>query len=1098
MKDPESKSNFIARSWARLSKRKSKKHNLKYMAEEAFEATEDDSKIMQHVKSPSPSKTDDDSPLSSHDKNVSTIEISTGGVYNPYEIPTRHTPDPFVKKMDKLDRFKKSIRKSFRLKPKDKQGLSFSEAKTSKNGSSSSTEKPSAWLPDELSVRNGVCSFAVKYYGQTEVIEGRGINVCEAAMKILLNKKTKPIKAILYVSGDGLRVVGQSNNQGLIVDQTIEKVSFCAPDRNNDAGFCYISRDGTSRRWICHGFMAVKETGERLSHAVGCAFSICLEKKKKREEDAVVASASSPGSSVVTSIIIKPDGSKTITSTPVVPEPVFGHGNKGYQSFRRQMSLTDRYNDPQSAKVTETLPIKNGPSSTTSKPRPLANPALFERQASLRTPESNIAQSFKRLHSLRTELPSRLKNGESSIRNVEPIWEDEEVITFKQSTMAPSISETSDLINLGPPVVPQINLRKEPIPAIPRKPAPEPPTSSRAPPPLPEIHRNPADLWLQEAFLSTLSQNSARNSIRTSVSLTSIENSNSPYNKTKESPTYTPLNCMKDYNPLNDPILPIGITETHIFDSPRSNSLISSNNTTIINNPVSLGYKQFRNSMEYHPFDESEASHSKMTLSASSSLAPRDFPRLNSVQYVPLRESSSSIVDTVVDSRPLDIFGQPVFAQPNNLHVFPFPDTLSPAKVSTTTKSGSPCSLTSSNTQPEDPFDLQWTQLTLKIIFVTFCIQQLPSYLEAYRGLDYNKKLERDLLKNYNRKNRPVKSSDTVIQVAVQLMITHVENVDQKEQTIHLHGQIYSSWKDEYMAWEPSKYNNTQYILMEAYNLWQPALTLTNNAKSSSWNLHLSSVPAIITSDGTVRVTGVFTFYVTCSFDYSNYPYDEQECPIAITEWIYDASKVNLSDSELNAEVIKPLIRLSFDPIRNESKKHSSGWEITDTWKKHLYWGPDGVDEKIPNTVQLDWYWSVLEFGIKLKRHEPYFWSIIMFPTLISIILILISFWTEDIQLAYHLNITTIIFLGLHAWDIISRLPPGNGSVPKIVYLYGTHLSISLATYFLHVLMMHLVQTLPDDEVKFPVKINEIVAFLKGIKIFQIKGISFDPQRLVN
>lgn len=42
--------------------------------------------------------------------------------------------------------------------------------------------------------------------------------------------------------------------------QTIEKVSFCAPDRNYERGFTYICRDGTTRRWMCHGFMANRES----------------------------------------------------------------------------------------------------------------------------------------------------------------------------------------------------------------------------------------------------------------------------------------------------------------------------------------------------------------------------------------------------------------------------------------------------------------------------------------------------------------------------------------------------------------------------------------------------------------------------------------------------------------------------------------------------------------------------------------------------------------------------------------------------------------------------------------------------------------------
>lgn len=94
----------------------------------------------------------------------------------------------------------------------------------------------------------------------------------------------KAVKAVLWVSADGLRVVDEKTKD-LIVDQTIEKVSFCAPDRNFDRAFSYICRDGTTRRWICHCFMAVKDTGERLSHAVGCAFAACLERKQKREKE---------------------------------------------------------------------------------------------------------------------------------------------------------------------------------------------------------------------------------------------------------------------------------------------------------------------------------------------------------------------------------------------------------------------------------------------------------------------------------------------------------------------------------------------------------------------------------------------------------------------------------------------------------------------------------------------------------------------------------------------------------------------------------------------------------------------------------------------
>ncbi|XP_038158644.1 protein numb homolog isoform X2 [Cyprinodon tularosa] len=157
------------------------------------------------------------------------------------------------------------------------------------------SSRPHQWQTDEEAVRSGKCSFAVKYLGHVEVEESRGMHICEEAVKRLKTDRKffkgffskagkKAVRAVLWVSADGLRVV-DDKTKDLILDQTIEKVSFCAPDRNFERAFSYICRDGTTRRWICHCFMAIKDSGERLSHAVGCAFAACLERKQKREKE---------------------------------------------------------------------------------------------------------------------------------------------------------------------------------------------------------------------------------------------------------------------------------------------------------------------------------------------------------------------------------------------------------------------------------------------------------------------------------------------------------------------------------------------------------------------------------------------------------------------------------------------------------------------------------------------------------------------------------------------------------------------------------------------------------------------------------------------
>ena len=273
-----------------------------------------------------------------------------------------------------MDKLRRSFRSSFRRKEE-----ACDEGRGERGGPARQ------WPADEAAVKTNTCSFEVKYLGSVEVFESRGMQVCEEAVKNLKNSKRKPIKGMLHISGDGLRVA-DSDTKGLVLDQTIEKVSFCAPDRNYERGFSYICRDGTTRRWLCHGFMAGRDTGERLSHAVGCAFAICLEKKQKRDKECAVAMQYDTNDNTFTR---------------------FG-------SFR-QGTITDRLRDPQIFRPTE---LERPASQPTYNPnaiaRPQASDLMYLRQASFRgLGQLSGSTPFKRQHSLRlSELPSTLARRE--------------------------------------------------------------------------------------------------------------------------------------------------------------------------------------------------------------------------------------------------------------------------------------------------------------------------------------------------------------------------------------------------------------------------------------------------------------------------------------------------------------------------------------------------------------------------------------------------------------------------------------------------------------------------------------------------------------
>uniref|UniRef100_A0A8C6SA62 NUMB like endocytic adaptor protein n=1 Tax=Neogobius melanostomus TaxID=47308 RepID=A0A8C6SA62_9GOBI len=228
--------------------------------------------------------------------------------------------------------------------------------------------RPHQWQADEEAVRKGKCNFAVRYLGLVEVEESRGMHVCEEAVKKLKVSGKKTVKAVLWVSADGLRVV-DDKTKDLIVDQTIEKVSFCAPDRNYDKAFSYICRDGTTRRWMCHCFMAIKDSGERLSHAVGCAFAACLERKQRREKECGVTASF--------------DASRT----SFVREGSFrGNTNSGQQSGIER----ERDDKAQEKKKDVPIVVPSLPSGSSSPPEGAASP--------LERPEPGGAHAIPRRH----------------------------------------------------------------------------------------------------------------------------------------------------------------------------------------------------------------------------------------------------------------------------------------------------------------------------------------------------------------------------------------------------------------------------------------------------------------------------------------------------------------------------------------------------------------------------------------------------------------------------------------------------------------------------------------------------------------------------
>lgn len=185
--------------------------------------------------------------------------------------------------------------------------------------------------------------------------------------------------------------------------------------------------------------------GERLSHAVGCAFAVCLEKKQKRDREAQRALTTQNQLQSIPEVPI--DVSKT---TDRSIEKGYNNASSFQRNSYRYASLQERLQDPQNVKpagkltlalfdlistsshlsfVSEKPPVKPA-TNPHAVARPRGNKELFERQGSLRLPSDSDSVTgvappikngtaddarFRRFNSLRlNQLPSNLARFEGT------------------------------------------------------------------------------------------------------------------------------------------------------------------------------------------------------------------------------------------------------------------------------------------------------------------------------------------------------------------------------------------------------------------------------------------------------------------------------------------------------------------------------------------------------------------------------------------------------------------------------------------------------------------------------------------------------------
>ncbi|XP_067878592.1 neuronal acetylcholine receptor subunit alpha-7-like isoform X3 [Heterodontus francisci] len=94
----------------------------------------------------------------------------------------------------------------------------------------------------------------------------------------------------------------------------------------------------------------------------------------------------------------------------------------------------------------------------------------------------------------------------------------------------------------------------------------------------------------------------------------------------------------------------------------------------------------------------------------------------------------------------------------------------------------------------------------------------------------YQRRLYRELLKNYNPLERPVENDSLPLAVSFSINLLQLMDVDEKSQVITTNVWLQMNWQDHYLRWNELEYPGVKNIQFHSDQIWVPDVLLYNSA----------------------------------------------------------------------------------------------------------------------------------------------------------------------------------------------------------------------------------------------------------------------------
>uniref|UniRef100_A0A671SS57 Neuronal acetylcholine receptor subunit alpha-9-like n=1 Tax=Sinocyclocheilus anshuiensis TaxID=1608454 RepID=A0A671SS57_9TELE len=292
----------------------------------------------------------------------------------------------------------------------------------------------------------------------------------------------------------------------------------------------------------------------------------------------------------------------------------------------------------------------------------------------------------------------------------------------------------------------------------------------------------------------------------------------------------------------------------------------------------------------------------------------------------------------------------------------------------------------------------------------------------------FAQKLLNDLMENYSNALRPVEDTDKALNVTLQITLSQIKDMDERNQVLTTYLWVRQIWHDAYLHWDKDEYDGLEVIRIPSNLVWRPDIVLYNNADEED-----SSGPpdtnVVLRYNGEITWDSPAITKSSCKVDVSYFPFDSQECNLTFGSWTYNGNQVYALDSGDLSDFVENV-----------------------EWECH---GMPAVKNVIMYGCCSDPYPDIT-YTVLLKRRSSFYIFNLLLPCfLISFLAPLGFYLPADSGEKVSLGVTVLLALTVFQLMVAESMPPSE-SVPLIGKYYIATMTMITASTSLTIFIMNI------------------------------------------